>query len=316
MLVPHLQGPAVHDAPLSRRRLRQGVLPEGRADAHARLDPALPRARLDARQGTRRRSGSSSRVVNDELALLWMVNMGCIDMNTWYSRVDKPDRPDFVPLRPRPDAGGAVGADDRGGADPQGAARPARARRRSRRPPAARASTCSCRSTAARRTRTVARVRRGRRRRDRARASEARDDRVVEGAPARRPDRLEPERRGEDDRVRLLRAPEAGRAGLDAAALGRGERQAQPVDLHDAVVLERVRDARRPLRRRADDAAVAAQGAQALGFVPAACAPPPSPPSAPCRRSPRSACAIALSSSEASFAALPSFASSVAGSSR
>ena len=35
-------------------------------------------------------------LVNDELALLWMVNMGCIDMNAWYSRVDKPDRPDFV----------------------------------------------------------------------------------------------------------------------------------------------------------------------------------------------------------------------------
>jgi bifunctional non-homologous end joining protein LigD len=35
-------------------------------------------------------------VVNDELALLWMVNMGCIDMNTWYSRVDKPERPDWV----------------------------------------------------------------------------------------------------------------------------------------------------------------------------------------------------------------------------
>jgi bifunctional non-homologous end joining protein LigD len=34
--------------------------------------------------------------VNDELALLWMANMGCIDMNTWYSRIDKPDRPDFV----------------------------------------------------------------------------------------------------------------------------------------------------------------------------------------------------------------------------
>jgi bifunctional non-homologous end joining protein LigD len=34
--------------------------------------------------------------VNDELALLWMVNMGCIDMNAWYSRVDRPDRPDFV----------------------------------------------------------------------------------------------------------------------------------------------------------------------------------------------------------------------------
>jgi bifunctional non-homologous end joining protein LigD len=35
-------------------------------------------------------------IVDDELALLWMVNMGCIDMNAWYSRVDKPDRPDFV----------------------------------------------------------------------------------------------------------------------------------------------------------------------------------------------------------------------------
>ncbi|MGZ4382169.1 MAG: DNA polymerase domain-containing protein [Gaiellaceae bacterium] len=35
-------------------------------------------------------------VVNDELALLWMVNMGCIDLNTWYSRVDSPHRPDWV----------------------------------------------------------------------------------------------------------------------------------------------------------------------------------------------------------------------------
>jgi len=46
-------------------------------------------------------------LVNDELALLWMVNMGCIDMNAWYSRVDKPDRPDFVlfDLDPSPDVG-------------------------------------------------------------------------------------------------------------------------------------------------------------------------------------------------------------------
>ena len=42
--------------------------------------------------------------MNDELALLWMVNMGCIDLNTWYSRVDKLERPDFVlfDLDPRP----------------------------------------------------------------------------------------------------------------------------------------------------------------------------------------------------------------------
>jgi bifunctional non-homologous end joining protein LigD len=35
-------------------------------------------------------------LVDDELALLWMVNMGCIDMHAWASRVDKPDRPDWV----------------------------------------------------------------------------------------------------------------------------------------------------------------------------------------------------------------------------
>jgi bifunctional non-homologous end joining protein LigD len=46
-------------------------------------------------------------LVNDELALLWMVNMGCIDLNAWYSRVDRPDRPDFVlfDLDPSPDVG-------------------------------------------------------------------------------------------------------------------------------------------------------------------------------------------------------------------
>jgi bifunctional non-homologous end joining protein LigD len=33
--------------------------------------------------------------------------MGCIDMNTWYSRVDKPERPDWVlfDLDPSPDVG-------------------------------------------------------------------------------------------------------------------------------------------------------------------------------------------------------------------
>ena len=57
-------------------------------------------------------------------------------------------------LRPRPDARGAVGADDRGGADPEGAARPARARVVPEDVAAARASMCSSRSTAARPTRT------------------------------------------------------------------------------------------------------------------------------------------------------------------
>jgi bifunctional non-homologous end joining protein LigD len=36
-----------------------------------------------------------------------MVNMACIDCNTWYSRIDKPDRPDWVlfDLDPSPDVG-------------------------------------------------------------------------------------------------------------------------------------------------------------------------------------------------------------------
>ena len=35
-------------------------------------------------------------LVNSPEAVLWMVQMNCIDMNAWYSRVDKPDRPDYV----------------------------------------------------------------------------------------------------------------------------------------------------------------------------------------------------------------------------
>jgi bifunctional non-homologous end joining protein LigD len=36
-----------------------------------------------------------------------MINMGCIDCNTWYSRIDKPERPDWVlfDLDPSPDVG-------------------------------------------------------------------------------------------------------------------------------------------------------------------------------------------------------------------
>jgi bifunctional non-homologous end joining protein LigD len=35
-------------------------------------------------------------LVNTPEAVLYMAQMNCIDMNAWYSRVDKPDRPDFV----------------------------------------------------------------------------------------------------------------------------------------------------------------------------------------------------------------------------
>jgi bifunctional non-homologous end joining protein LigD len=62
---------------------------------------------VSTRDTPRRKRRIQVPLVNDELALLWMVNMGCIDMNVWYSRVDKPPRPDFVlfDLDPSPDVG-------------------------------------------------------------------------------------------------------------------------------------------------------------------------------------------------------------------
>ncbi len=62
---------------------------------------------VSTRETPRRKRRIDAPLVNDELALLWMVNMGCIDLNTWYSRVDKPDRPDWVlfDLDPSPDVG-------------------------------------------------------------------------------------------------------------------------------------------------------------------------------------------------------------------
>ncbi len=35
-------------------------------------------------------------VIDDLPALLWVVNLGCIDLNPWYSRCDDTDRPDFL----------------------------------------------------------------------------------------------------------------------------------------------------------------------------------------------------------------------------
>jgi bifunctional non-homologous end joining protein LigD len=62
-------------------------------------------AHVSARDDSHMKKWVDFPVVNERLALLWMANMGCIDMNAWYSRVDKPDRPDFVlfDLDPTPD---------------------------------------------------------------------------------------------------------------------------------------------------------------------------------------------------------------------
>jgi bifunctional non-homologous end joining protein LigD len=59
---------------------------------------------------TWRREGGSRLVdfplVNSTEAVLYMVQMNCVDMNAWYSRVDKPHRPDFVLFDLDPPDGG------------------------------------------------------------------------------------------------------------------------------------------------------------------------------------------------------------------
>jgi bifunctional non-homologous end joining protein LigD len=106
VLLPHLR-----DRPFTMRRYPDGA--EGKAffqkDAPSHTPDWIPRFRVEVstRESPRRKKWIEAPLVNDEDALLWMVNMGCIDMNTWYSRVDKPDRPDFVlfDLDPSPDVG-------------------------------------------------------------------------------------------------------------------------------------------------------------------------------------------------------------------
>jgi bifunctional non-homologous end joining protein LigD len=106
VLVPHLR-----DRPFTMKRYPDGWQGDFffQKDAPKHMPEWIPAAEIEVstRETPRRRRKIRAPLVNDELALLWMVNMGCIDMNTWYSRVDKPDRPDFVlfDLDPSPDVG-------------------------------------------------------------------------------------------------------------------------------------------------------------------------------------------------------------------
>ena len=105
-LLPHLR-----DRPFTMRRYPDGAFGKAffQKDAPTHMPEWIPRFRVEVstRESPRRRRWIEAPIVNDEDALVWMVNMGCIDLNTWYSRVDKPDRPDFVlfDLDPSPDVG-------------------------------------------------------------------------------------------------------------------------------------------------------------------------------------------------------------------
>ena len=92
-IVPHLR-----DRPFTLKRYPYGIRaqPYFAKQAPKGKPPWIPTRRFR----TWPREGESRLVdftlVNEPAALVWMVQMNCIDMNAWYSRVDKPDRPDFV----------------------------------------------------------------------------------------------------------------------------------------------------------------------------------------------------------------------------
>jgi bifunctional non-homologous end joining protein LigD len=106
VLVPHLK-----DRPFTMKRYPDGW--HGKfffqKDAPKGMPDWIPTASIvvSTRDKPRQKRRIEAPLVNEELALLWMVNMGCIDLNTWYSRIDKPDRPDWVlfDLDPSPDVG-------------------------------------------------------------------------------------------------------------------------------------------------------------------------------------------------------------------
>jgi bifunctional non-homologous end joining protein LigD len=106
VLVPHLR-----DRPFTMRRYPDGAFGKAffQKDAPKGMPEWIPRFRVQVstRERPPKRRWIDAPLVNDAEALAWMVNMGCIDMNAWYSRVDRPDRPDFVlfDLDPSADVG-------------------------------------------------------------------------------------------------------------------------------------------------------------------------------------------------------------------
>ena len=93
VLVPHLR-----NRPFTLKRYPHGITQESYFQKQA---PRGTPEWIPTRQFTTHPREGGSRLVdfvlvNSRKALLWTVQMNCIDMNAWYSRVDKPARPDFV----------------------------------------------------------------------------------------------------------------------------------------------------------------------------------------------------------------------------
>jgi bifunctional non-homologous end joining protein LigD len=92
-IVRHLR-----ERPFTLKRYPHGI--DGEVYFQKQAPRGLPDWIKTRRFTTHPREGGSREVdfvlVDSPDALLWMVQMNCVDMNAWYSRVDKPDRPDYV----------------------------------------------------------------------------------------------------------------------------------------------------------------------------------------------------------------------------
>jgi len=103
VLVPHLK-----NRPFTMKRWREGLA--GDSFFQKQAPKGMPSWIPTRTFRTHPREGGSRLVdfplVNSPEAVLWMVQMHCIDMNAWYSRIDKPHRPDFVLFDLDPPDGG------------------------------------------------------------------------------------------------------------------------------------------------------------------------------------------------------------------
>jgi bifunctional non-homologous end joining protein LigD len=91
VLVAHLR-----DRPFTMKRHYNG--PRSPFEWVKDAPPELPDWFRVSPQPARSRGGELVRypLVNDELALLWMLEFGCVDLHVWTSRADRPDRPDYA----------------------------------------------------------------------------------------------------------------------------------------------------------------------------------------------------------------------------
>jgi bifunctional non-homologous end joining protein LigD len=92
-IVPHLK-----NRPFTMKRYPHGITEEAYFQKQA--PRGIPQWIPTRQFTTRQRDGTERLVdfalVNSRDAVRWMVQQNCIDMNAWYSRVDKPARPDYV----------------------------------------------------------------------------------------------------------------------------------------------------------------------------------------------------------------------------